>query len=152
MSSASPYFLSSLLAEAFLALAGPLAWPVQPLDRRLAALAVLALFSLNSDLAAFIGSVLLIALARQPGRFHTALTSRLLTWIGTISFSLYLVHTIILQATLHALHDQLPLPAIAAVGTALAFLVAALFHRGVERPAQRLARQVGRRFRAAPGP
>lgn len=148
----SVYFSLALLAGACLALAGPVTWLMQPWDRRLAALAALALFSLESDMAAFTGSALLIVLAQQPGRFHTLLTSRLLTWIGKISFSLYLVHTIILQATLHVLHNALPLSAIAAIGTVLSFPVAALFYRGVELPAQLLARRAGRRFRVAPAP
>lgn len=146
----SLYFSLALLAGAFLALSGPVKWLMQPWDRRLAALAVLALFSLDTDMTAFVGSVLLIVLAQQPGRFRTVLTTPVLTWIGKISFSLYLVHTVILEATLHALHNGLSLPAIAALGTVLSFLVAALFYRGVEMPAQLLARQVGRRFRVAP--
>lgn len=148
----SLYFSLALLAGASLALAGPVTWLMEPWDRRLAALAALALFSLESDMAVFVGSVFLIMLAQQPGRFRTVLTSRLLTWIGKISFSLYLVHTVILQAALHALHDKLPLSVIAATGALLSFLVAALFYRGVELPAQTLARQVGRRFRLAAGP
>ena len=145
----SLYFSLALLTGAALALAGPVTWPMRSWDRRLAALAALALFSLDSDMAAFAGSALLIVLAQQPGRLHTVLTSRLLTWVGKISFSLYLVHTVILQATLHALHNELSLSMIAAVGTVLSFLVAALFHRGIEMPAQTLARQAGRRFRLA---
>ena len=69
-----------------------------------------------SDLAIYAGAVLLIVLARQPGRFRAALRCGPLAWLGGISFSLYLVHVPVLVASVHLLHDAWPPAAIALVG------------------------------------
>ena len=117
---------------------------------RAAAIGCVALFGMASDLAIYAGAVLLIVLARQPGRFRAALRCGPFAWLGGISFSLYLVHVPVLVASVHLLHDAWPPPAIALVGSVAAILVAALFLHLVEVPSRGLARWAERRL-ARPG-
>lgn len=148
---ASLYFAMGIGAGVALALfLGPDV-PLLGRDQRLAAaVACIALFCMSSDLAIYAGSVLLILLARQPGRFRQALRSAPAIWAGRLSFSLYLVHVPVLVASLHLLHATLPPLAIAAIGSIAALLAAAAFHPLVEEPSRRLARWMERRL-ARPG-
>jgi peptidoglycan/LPS O-acetylase OafA/YrhL len=122
-----------------------------PADRWTAAtgfLAVLALGRVGTDLAVFAASGLLIWLAQQPGALRRALQHPALTWLGTASFSLYLVHVPVLAALHHTLHARLPAPAIALMALAAALPAAWLFYLAVERPVQRLARAIGQATQA----
>ena len=71
-------------------------------------------------------------------------------WLGRVSFSLYLVHLPIILAGVTLLRS-VSLPLALAVSVAVAFVIAELFYRFVEQPAQRLSmaagRAVGRRTR-----
>ncbi|WFG44925.1 acyltransferase family protein [Pseudonocardia alni] len=71
---------------------------------------------------------------------------RPLRWVGTRSFSLYLVHEPIVVSTALALRTSNPL-LVAAVALPLSLVVAAVFFRCVEFPSWQLARRVGRRTR-----
>ncbi|RIX26649.1 acyltransferase family protein [Amnibacterium setariae] len=74
------------------------------------------------------------------------LESRVLQWLGHISFSLYLVHEPIV-VTMRFLLMRVEAPTWASIAIALpvAFAVAALFTRFVEAPFHRLARSAGRK-------
>ena len=119
-----------------------------PTMRRAAGLAALALFGMASDLAVYGGSLLLILVARQPGRLRAALRRPLTAGLGAISFSLYLVHVPVLVALLHQTHDAWPPLAIALGGVALALAAALVMYALVEVPSRRLARAVERRLSA----
>ncbi|GAA2294683.1 acyltransferase [Nonomuraea roseoviolacea subsp. roseoviolacea] len=74
---------------------------------------------------------------------------RALTWIGLISYSLYLVHHPLLKYFVQVTGDLrwAPLPvqlSMAAAALALVVLVSALAYRFVERPMQRLGRRAAR--------
>lgn len=72
---------------------------------------------------------------------------RPVAWLGTVSFSLYLVHEPILVSVSSLVGGSMRGVAVTlVVGIALSFLAAAAFHRWVEAPSQRLARTVGRRI------
>lgn len=83
---------------------------------------------------------------------------RFLVWSGLVSYSLYLLHPLVVQVVWYAAGQDtwgLPVPVRAAWGAALVAAVlvsAALAHRYVERPAQRLGRRLTARHRAAPAP
>jgi peptidoglycan/LPS O-acetylase OafA/YrhL len=83
---------------------------------------------------------------------------RFLVWSGLVSYSLYLLHPLVVQVVWYAAGQDtwgLPVPVRAAWGAALAAAVlvsAALAHRYVERPAQRLGRRLTARHRASPAP
>jgi peptidoglycan/LPS O-acetylase OafA/YrhL len=74
---------------------------------------------------------------------------RVLAWCGTVSYSLYLLHAIVLLVFLKVLPEAYARPLPARVGIAVTFLVVALgaawlSYRVVERPAQLLGRRVAR--------
>lgn len=106
--------------------------------------AVLGLCRNGSDYAVFAASALLIWLALQPGFLQRALRHPAPRFLGTISFSLYLVHIPILAALQHGLHGRLSPAAIASIGIVTSLVTAWVFYRAVERPAHRLARRVDR--------
>ncbi|WP_231618994.1 acyltransferase family protein [Nonomuraea sp. SBT364] len=79
---------------------------------------------------------------------------RVLTWLGLISYSLYLVHHPVLKYVSTVAGDlrAAPLPlqlAMTALVTALIVAVSALTYRWVERPMQELGRRVSRRWATA---
>ena len=117
-------------------------WPASRAVTALGLLAVLGLCRAGSDYATFIASGLLIWLALQPGLLRQALRRPALRFLGTLSFSLYLVHIPVYAALQHGLHRSLSPVAIWAAGVPTALLAAWLFHWAVERPAHRLARRV----------
>ena len=94
------------------------------------------------------GAALLIALAlgQEPGRQGAGLHHPLLLRLGRISYSLYLIHPVVLLATVYLLRDRLPLPAAVALVPPLSLVAAALLHRWVEAPSMAL----GRRFARVP--
>jgi peptidoglycan/LPS O-acetylase OafA/YrhL len=139
---ATLYFALAVGTGCALALTGPLP-QLTPEGWRAAALGAVAAFSFASDLAAYIGSALLILLAAQPGRFRDALRRRLPTALGRISFSLYLVHVPVLLTTWHLSHGILPAWATAVLGAVFAVGGAALFRFLAEDPARRIAQQLG---------
>ena len=79
---------------------------------------------------------------------------RVLAWLGTISYSLYLLHAIVLLVVLRFLPEAYTRPPLMRVGIAVAFLAVALgaawtSYRLVERPAQNLGRRLDARWTAA---
>ena len=143
---ASLYFVPAVAAGAALALTGPLP-RLAPVQRLAAGLAALALSGLQSDLAVYAASVLVIVLALQEGgRFRAVLALPAPVWIGRISFSLYLVHLPVLFAAVCLLHGRAPGWAGVLLGMVAALPVAALLHRIAERPARELAVRIERRL------
>ncbi|HEU4974029.1 MAG TPA: acyltransferase [Baekduia sp.] len=90
-----------------------------------------------------------IALAQVPGPVHRLLRSAVPQHLGRISYSLYLVHTIVLLAVLHLLGDAIALPWLLAPAAALSLVLADVGQRYVERPAQQLGRRVAGRLEQA---
>ncbi len=67
---------------------------------------------------------------------------RTVQWLGTVSFSLYLVHEPVITSVALVLPSQNPAVTLA-LGLPASLLLAAGFHRVVERPAHRLSRWAG---------
>ncbi|MCU1411458.1 MAG: hypothetical protein JWR04_2165 [Rhodoglobus sp.] len=91
------------------------------------------------------GCLGLVLLALTGGLFAGFLETRVVQFLGRISFSLYLVHVPVLVTTFYLFGVErwfLALP----VGIALSLVVGWLFTLGVEQPSHRLARWVGRRI------
>lgn len=91
-------------------------------------------------------------LRRRPGRAAPA-CPRFLTWLGLVSYSLYLLHPlwIDLYAHLpwaHARHT----PALAAAFMAVLLVCCQLTYRCVELPGQRLGTRLARRLDSPPPP
>lgn len=88
------------------------------------------------------GAALLVVIALVWPGAHRVLDTRPMQWLGSVSFSLYLVHAPILASLCYLLGaDQWWLACL--IGMPLSLGAAALFHALVERQAQDLARQVG---------
>ena len=90
-----------------------------------------------------LGATLIVLLFVCCGSAKRLGDSAVAQWLGRVSFSLYLVHLPILLAGI-SLMRSVPLPAALAVSVAVAFGVAELFFRYVERPAHRLSVAAGR--------
>ncbi|TDD63529.1 acyltransferase family protein, partial [Actinomadura rubrisoli] len=77
---------------------------------------------------------------------------RALVWSGLVSYSLYLLHPLVVQTVWRASGDPGGMPGIVRLGwgvvlVAAVLVSAGLAHRYVERPAQRLGRRLARRGR-----
>jgi peptidoglycan/LPS O-acetylase OafA/YrhL len=141
---ATLYFLPCFLAGAALSLGALERFAPARKNRTRCIVAAVALLCFDNILATVSAAVLLVLLARQPGRLGTFPRSTPLVFLGRISFSLYLVHLPLLFALSSALRDVLPGGAINTVWILLTVPVAWVLYRVVELPAQDLARRAGR--------
>jgi peptidoglycan/LPS O-acetylase OafA/YrhL len=92
-----------------------------------------------------LGAVVLVVVAALWSPVARVLTTRVVQWLGRISFSLYLVHVPILITFNAFLGPRLWwISAICTVVTSL--IVAELFARLIEQPAHRLSQRTGRFF------
>src|SRR5665213_576217 len=94
----------------------------------------------------WIGAIGIVALISNPGPWKAALQYSGLRWLGNISYSLYLVHLVVLFGMLYTLQGRVPNAAIVVLSVPVSFLFAALFHRLVEAPSLDLGRRLERRF------
>lgn len=78
------------------------------------------------------------------------MAARPLLWLGTVSFSLYLVHVPII-VTLAFWWGDAAWPLVALVGIPLSILVSRVFFQVVEKPSHRLARAAGAKAKALVG-
>lgn len=104
--------------------------------------------SIGSDLLwglAGIGAAGLVVLVVGSPTADRALSSRVPRWLGKISFSLYLVQAPLIGTLAFALGDA-RWPLVVAIGVPASLVVGWLFYAGVERPAHRLAKLVGRKL------
>jgi peptidoglycan/LPS O-acetylase OafA/YrhL len=86
------------------------------------------------------GAALFILIA-----LHSTFAKRLLLlkpvhFIGKISYSLYLIHMVVLYACIHALSGLMPLWAVLAAAVLLSFAAAAILYFILELPAIRLGK------------
>lgn len=91
-----------------------------------------------------VGATLVVVSSLCARPVVTFLNSAALRWAGSRSFSIYLVHEPVIVAAALLVRASTPWPwlGIAVLAAAAALMSAELFHRGVERPAHRLARRV----------
>lgn len=93
--------------------------------------------------AVILGMTVIVVTVAFSGATRAVFESRPLRWLGSISFSLYLVHEPIIIAIRYATFPASPLVGIA-LAIPLALAVAVVFERVVERPSHRLSRRLGR--------
>jgi peptidoglycan/LPS O-acetylase OafA/YrhL len=94
------------------------------------------------ELAYALGAALLLALCMGSPRVRQWLAAPWLTWLGKVSYSLYLVHLLVLLTLVHTLRGLMPLPVILALAVTGSFAAAALCNRLIEMPANRLGRRL----------
>jgi peptidoglycan/LPS O-acetylase OafA/YrhL len=104
---------------------------------------------LVQDLMVGVGSCLVILACGLPGFLQRALSGRVPAWLGSISYSLYLVHVPLLMLAVIVLHGRVPVPGILLAILPTSILAAWGFDRLVTKPCARLGRHLARR--GAPG-
>lgn len=99
-----------------------------------------------------VGAALVVLLAMTWPAFGALCCWRPVQWLGTISFSLYLVHEPVLVSVSSLVGGSKRGVAVTlVVGIALSLLLAVVFHRLVEAPSQSLARRCGQLLRGRTG-
>ena len=118
------------------------------------ALLILALLAVRTADIAIVSLFvpLIIALANDGSQCGRFLSSRLVYWLGTISYSLYLVHRLIdemfrasIQARLETLHVAHAYTVSCLVIVPVSFAFAAFTYYAIERPARDLSRRLIRK-------
>jgi peptidoglycan/LPS O-acetylase OafA/YrhL len=114
----------------------------------LAPVALGLLWFRSTDLSLVVTFTLLImALSYDTGPIARVLQTRIIYWLGVISFALYLVHDLIQKIVFHSfpawgIGTGIPGMAWLAISLALCLGVAALAHYGYEKPSRRWARNL----------
>jgi len=103
------------------------------------------------DMAYAIGAFLLIGLCLQSATAHAVLTYRIPIYLGTISYSLYLLHMPIILAFEHVLYGRVNEWLLLTMAVVTALAIATVSYRYVEVPAIRLGKFLAARttFRLA---
>lgn len=95
-----------------------------------------------NDLVALFGSAALVALALGWEGFRRWLERPALTWLGRVSFSLYLYHTLVLTLVVRLGAGRLPLHWLVLLSFVVTFPVSHLMYLCVERPAISMSRRI----------
>jgi peptidoglycan/LPS O-acetylase OafA/YrhL len=91
-----------------------------------------------------IGSVLLVTLCLSSPRAQVILNHAFFYWLGRISFSLYLVHFVVLLSMVHLLHNKLPIWLILCGVIPSCLIAAEIMYRVIELPAQKFGKRLSR--------
>lgn len=101
------------------------------------------------DWATTAGAACFIAAALAAPRLQAALQRPVPLWLGRISYSLYLIHAVVLLSLLHAAAGRVPVPLIWGATIAISLGLSDLSYRFVERPSIQLGRRLTRRVSPA---
>ena len=94
------------------------------------------------ELCYALGAFMLLDLCMRSPAVRTFLRHSTTLWLGKVSYSLYLVHLVVLIATVYLLHKLLPLAAILPLVVVLSLLAAQLLNRTVELPSSALGKRL----------
>jgi len=89
-----------------------------------------------------VAAVALVALCFADPKVEAVLSHGIATWLGRISYSLYLVHLPVLLAAVHLFWGKVPLQIILPFAVLLSLLTADLGYRLVEKPSMDLGRRL----------
>ena len=89
---------------------------------------------------------LIVLLYAVEGRAFQALLGPIPSYLGRISYSLYLLHVVVLIAVIRLLHGLFPLPLLILLGILLSIVLADVWQRYVEVPTMALGRRLSRRL------
>jgi peptidoglycan/LPS O-acetylase OafA/YrhL len=109
---------------------------------------LLRVFGVLGDLVVALGAATLMILALASPRLSTLLLRRSLTFLGKISFSLYLYHVIILLTAINLLYGLVNLWLILLLAFALTLAVATAAYYSIEAPAMALGKYLAARILA----
>ena len=94
------------------------------------------------------GGLLFLVFALHSGRFRSLLNHRTVHHLGTVSYSLYLVHGTVLFTLIHTVYGHVPLLAVFGLYLFLTWGTTEIFYRLVEHPAMLLGRRLTSRSRS----
>ena len=86
-------------------------------------------------------SALAIVVALSSETAHRLLTWRPIEWVGRISYSIYLTHTLVMLTVVHSFGRMLPLWSLLIISVPLTLLVSHYAYIFVEKPAMRLGKR-----------
>ena len=95
-----------------------------------------------------LGASLLVAFIGFLPEAAKPFNNKVVQWLGAVSFSLYLTHEPVVVAVAFAAGGHAPLWLLYLIVIPVALLVAALFHRVIERPSHMLSKFVDARIKA----
>jgi peptidoglycan/LPS O-acetylase OafA/YrhL len=99
-----------------------------------------------ADWMTALGAAGVIILSLNSGKCSRILLWRPIRLVGKMSYSIYLLHFIVLLAFVHLFYGRLPLLAIFAICFAVVIAFSYVFYRFVERPSIQLGRRISGRF------
>ena len=89
----------------------------------------------SQDIAMGLGSSMFLMLCLCNAHVERFMRAAPLQWLGTLSYSLYLLHIPVIAGCVYALHDRVPLPVILLCAATATFILADIFQRLVAEPA-----------------
>jgi peptidoglycan/LPS O-acetylase OafA/YrhL len=104
--------------------------------------------NITQTAAITVGGCAFVVFALGSPRAGALLRRRVPQFLGRISYSLYLLHAVVLLALLHVAHDQIPTAGIIALMWALSIPLAALCYRWVELPGIAAGKRIAARLDA----
>lgn len=87
-----------------------------------------------------VGAVIIVVLSLSSARLSKTLHIGLFTFLGKISYSLYLTHLIVLASLIHVLHGRLSMLGIIFIALVCSLIVASIFYYSVEKSSMRLGK------------
>lgn len=104
----------------------------------------------SADFLIGLASCLLIIMVRNYGENMRFFTCAAMTWLGRVSYSLYLIHLPLIFVTFRLLLGHLPFFWICLIAVAASLIVAAIFYALVEKPAMQTGRYMAKIIRMQP--
>ncbi|NOV00210.1 acyltransferase family protein [Paenibacillus planticolens] len=92
------------------------------------------------------GGVILIIFALNSSLFSRLLRNYLINYLGKISYSLYLIHVVVLFSAVHRLHNILPLWCIFLLTLIISLIISVGMYHLIERPSIQLGKALTKRI------
>lgn len=99
-------------------------------------------FDTINDIVASIGIVILLSVVLSSSKLDAFLNRKILVWFGKISYSLYLIHVIVIMLSAYYISAIVPMPVAIALVPFIALPVAHLSYKYIELPAISLGRKL----------
>jgi peptidoglycan/LPS O-acetylase OafA/YrhL len=101
---------------------------------------------LTDDWITSLGCAIFILAALSYSKFSLFLKTSTLQWLGKVSYSLYLYHTIILFSFVYLFNDTLPISVILFMTILTSLAVASLAYKWIEEPSIKLGKHLSRKL------